>query len=244
MNPLITTWVTEPPITPALSLTPSRHRNATWMPWVGRNRLATPVEELEFVEQLGVFAGDSLVPFRRSDVTAVLNALRCGLRIDELFDKAPGLQPARLFAAYHHLEQRRTAANVAWTSITIAGRIEVFDEHRAEAATLLPSLVTRLDEVAVESPDEFDLVVLQLAAAVASTGAAARRIERVIEAAPDDSERAVELGRVLYNLTGAGVTSRPDFLPHRVGALVPARVAALLGEEVGESENCTRARRR
>ena len=244
MNPLITTWVTEPPITPSLGVTPSRHRNATWMPWVGRNRLATPAEEIEFVEQLGARAVESFVPFRRSDVTAVLNALRCGLRVEELFDKAPGLQPARLLAAYHHLEERRAEANLAWTSITIAGRIEVFRDHRAEAATLLPSLVTRLDEVTVESPDEFDLVVLQLAAAVASTGAAARRIERVIEAAPEASERAVELGRVLYNHTGAGLASRPDFLPHRVGALVPTRVAALLGEAVGEAENCTRARRR
>ncbi|MGI9645528.1 MAG: hypothetical protein ACR2O6_09495 [Ilumatobacteraceae bacterium] len=154
--------------------------------------------------------------------TPMLNALRCGLRVDELFEKAPGLEPARLFAAYHHLEERRAEANLAWTSITIAGRIEVFNDHRAEAATLLPSLVTRLDEVTVDSPDGFDLVVLQLAAAVASIGAAARRIERVIEASPDDSERAVELGRVLYNHTGAGLSSRPDGLrdPARCGEVV------------------------
>ena len=174
----------------------------------------------------------------------MLNALRCGLTADELFDRAPGLRPARLFAAYCELDRRRGEANLAWTSITIAGRVEVFREQREDAGALLPSLVTRLDEVAVESPAEFDLVLLQLAAAVASTGAAARRIERVIEAAPTDSDRGVELGRVLYNHTGAGLTSRPDFLAHRVGALVPTRVATLLGEAVGEPDNCTRARRR
>lgn len=243
MNPPITTWVTEPPIsTPAT--TASRHRNATWMPWIGRNRLATPHEEAEFVDGLAAMTGATSSTFRRSDVTAVLNALRCGLTVDELLDRAPGLCPGRLFAAYCELDRRRGEANLAWTSITIAGRVEVFREQREDAGKLLPTLVTRLDEVAVESPTEFDLVLLQLAAAVASTGAAARRIERVIEAAPTDSERAVELGRVLYNHTGAGLTGRPDFLPHRVGALVPTRVAALLGESVGEPDNCTRARRR
>ena len=249
MNPSITTWATEPPPfepppTMTASANPPRHQHASWMPWVGRNRLATPEEESVFIEELAARAGEQQVTIRRSDVTAVLNALRCGLTVDELFDRAPGLCPARLHAAYCELERRRYDASMAWTSIAIAGRVTVFEQCRDEAAKLVPALVTRLDEVVVENPGEFDLVLLQLAAAVASTNAAARRIERVIESSPDDSERSVELSRVLYNQGGDAVSSRPEFLAHRVGVLVPTRVAALLGESVTDTENCTRARRR
>lgn len=237
-------WAPEQAVGGPSNAPPPGHQHAVWMPWFGRNRLATPQEEAEFVDDLASRATHRPTTVRRSDVTAVLNALRCGLTVEQLLERAPGLCPARLHAAYCELERRRYDANLAWTTIAIAGRIDVFDRHRGEAAKLVPALVTRLDEVVVGSPEEFDLVLLQLAAAVASTNAAARRIERVIEASPADSERSVELGRVLYNHGGQGVTSRPDFLAHRVGALVPTRVAALLGESVTDTENCTRARRR
>jgi hypothetical protein len=166
------------------------------------------------------------------------------LTVEELLDRAPGVCPDRLQGAYCELERLRFESNLAWTTISIAGRIDVFERQGVEAGKLVPALVTRLDEVVMVSPGEFDLVLLQLAAAVASTNAAARRIERVIEAPPSDSDGAIELGRVLYNHGGDGVTSRSDFLAHRVGALVPTRVAALLGESVGETKNCTRVRRR
>ena len=237
MNPPTTTWVTEPPIVTATPSAPTpRHEHGIWMPWLGRNRLVTPAEEAEFVDQLAARAGVVRATVRRTDVTAVLNALRCGLTVGELFERAPGLCPARLYAAYCELERRRFDASLAWTSIAIAGRIDVFTEHRTEAAKLVPALVARLDEVVVETPDEFDLVLLQLAAAVASTNAAARRIERVIEASPLDSDRSIELGRVLYNHAGAGVTSRPDFLAHRVGTLVPTRRGAARGVDVGHRQ--------
>lgn len=240
----ITTGLTEPlgPASPPRRAPTPQH--AIWMPWTGRGRLATPEEEAVFVDELAWRSGDEPAAVRRSDVTAVLNALRCGLTVDELFDRAPGLHADRLYAAYCDLERRRAAAGVAWNEIAVAGRIDVFAEHRAEAAKLLPALVTRLDDIVVAEPDEFDLVLVQLAAAVASTGAAARRIERVIEASEPESRRAIELGRVLYHHGGEGVTGRPDFLAHRVGALVPPRVAALLGETVGPAETCSRARRR
>lgn len=240
----ITTGLTDPlgPASPPQRTPAAQH--SIWMPWVGRGRLASPEEEAVFVDELAWRAGDEPAAVRRSDVTAVLNALRCGLTVEELFERAPGLRADRLYAAYGDLDRRRSASSAAWTEIAVGGCIEVFARHRAEAAKLLPALVTRLDDVAVADPDEFDLVVVQLAAAVASTGAAARRIERVIETSDPESRRAIELGRVLYHHGGEGVTGRPDFLAHRVGALVPARVAALLDENAGQVENCSRTRRR
>lgn len=237
VSPLTTPAGRQPAHRPHLPLAP-------WMPWIGRQRPATPDEEAAFADELARRAAGSEAPVRRSDVTAVLNALRCGLTAAELFEEAPGLRPERLHAAYCELEYLRFEASLAWSTIAASGHIEVFEDHRAAAAKLLPAVVSRLDDVARTAPEEFDLVALQLAAAVASTNAAARRIERVIAAAPAGSTRAVTLGRVLYDpCGGGGVTGRPDFLAHRVGALVPARVAALLGEPVaGESSVCTRGR--
>lgn len=243
MHRTIASGVNDPTIgAPTVPSTP-RQEHASWMPWVGRNRLATPEEEAAFVDELAIRVETPATAIRRSDVTAVVNALRCGLTAAQLLERAPGLRADRLHAAYCELERRRYEASMAWTSIAISGRIDVFVEHREQAAKLLPAPVARLGEVMVECPADFDLVLLQLAATVASTNAAVRRIERVIEAAPLDSERAVELGRALYNPNGAALTGRPDFLPHRVGTLVPPRVAALL-DETDPDVDCTRARRR
>lgn len=224
------------------TVAPALRPLATWMPWSGRNRPATPLEEQDFVRHLAERAGIERVAFRRSDVTAVLNALRCGLTVDELLEQAPGLQPRRLYSAYRQLEHLRCTSEFAWVAIAISGSIETFEEYAEEAAKLLPALVARLTEVARSGPEEFDLVLLQLSAAVTSTGAAAQRIERVIEASPDGSDRPIDLGRVLYDPTGAGLTSRPDYLPSRVGTLVPVRVAALLGESVEDIESAVRPR--
>lgn len=242
MNQRISTRAPSPATGTPAPVAPIATRHASWMPWTGRGRPATPEEEVAFVDGLLVLAEGRPATFRRSDVTAVMNALRCGLTVGELFEFAPGLRPERLHAAYCDLERRRYEAGLAWTTITVAGRIDVFLHHRGEAAKLVPALISRLDEVARSTPEEFDLVLLQLAAAVASAHAAARRIERVIAASPPDSERAIELGRVLYNPTSEGVTGRPDFLAHRVGALVPTRVAALLEETDDVAAPCTRGR--
>ncbi len=203
---------------------------ASWMPWIGPNRPVSPSEESVFVRDLAALVVERDAEFRRSDVTAVLNALRCGLTVDSLLEQAPGLQPDRLFAAYLELDRLRFASEFAWTAIALSGTLETFHEHREEAAKLLPALIARLDEAERTDPENFDAVLLELAGAVSATGVAVERIEHVLcDASPD---RAVDLGRVVYNPDGSGLTSRADYLPSRVGTLVPTRVASLLGESV------------
>ena len=54
---------------------------------------------------------------RRGDMTALLNALRCGLDAADLLGRAPGLRPDRLIVAHAALDARRREAVAAWQRI-------------------------------------------------------------------------------------------------------------------------------
>ena len=57
-------------------------------------------------------------------------------------------------------------------------------------------------------------------------------LERRLAESATDPQRARELGTLLYDVYGQGAWSLPTFLPPRVGALVPLRLGALLGDDV------------
>ena len=88
-----------------------------WLPWSSSGAISTASREREFIAELTHRAGGVADESTRSDITAVLNALRGGLTIDQLFANAPGLRPERLYGAYERLEALRREASAAWSAI-------------------------------------------------------------------------------------------------------------------------------
>lgn len=199
-----------------------------WLPWRCRNWPSTPAEEHRFVVDLTHLADpDATAPHTRSDVTAVLNALRGGLTADQLVEKVPGLPPHRLVAAYRDLETRRAAAAQAWIALVHDGTANALATHAAAASALVPVLIERLYATAGLGPDAYRTTLARLSSYVEATHRNVGEIETALALWP---ERAVELGARLYNPYGDALTNRVDHLAQRVGTLTPTRVAALLGE--------------
>jgi hypothetical protein len=199
-----------------------------WLPWRCRNWPSTPDEEHRFVVELALRADpDATGRHNRSDVTAVLNALRGGLTADQLIEKVPGLPPHRLLAAYRDLEQRRSVSADAWRSVVAEGTPEGLRDHGSAAAALVPVLIERLWATAELGPEAYGSTIVRLASYVEATQRNVTEIETALGLWP---ERAVELGARLYNPYGDAITNRVDHVARRVGALTPNRVAALLGE--------------
>ncbi|MFT4773504.1 MAG: hypothetical protein ACI9ME_000803 [Ilumatobacter sp.] len=212
--------------------TRSRPARTIWMPWTPGTKANTPIAEASFVVRLEVLARGKQKANTRSDTTAVLNALRCGLVVDDLLEQAPGLDPARILGAYRALDELRERASTAWSLIAADMTREAVFEFGEEAGKLLPSLVGRLYAVIQSSPDDLGPAIRKMAASVQIAESAVRVIEQELHISAVRSEQRTSLGRLLYDPRGAGATSRPDYLARRVGTLVPTAVAALLGERV------------
>jgi hypothetical protein len=216
-----------------------------WMPWRADNRPATARDERRFVAELHVLADRSAGTTNRpadsygsedrhprSDATALLNALRCGLSAAELFEQAPGLDPVDVLAAYLDLETRRATAADAWDQILADPRIEVLAVWGPRAATLMSPLVGQLLEVSRRRPGRYATAVANHGAAVDEVTRCVAEVEAALDAERSGSHRSVELGRILYDPAGAALTNQPAHLPARVGTLTPSRAATLLGERL------------
>lgn len=203
---------------------------AMWMAWTPGSVPNTTAAETSFLRGLVGICHERRIEARRSDVTAVLNAIRCGLTVVELFEQAPGLVAERLYDAYLDIDERRLRSLGAWQAITVAPTAEQLATSALEAGKLFPSFVSQLQRVAVESPERLESVVHEMIDSSIATSVRARGIEHELAEVSPCSARGDELMRHFYDPTGDGITSRPDHVPHRVGTLVPTRVAALLGE--------------
>lgn len=222
-----------PPRAPEVIGDPHPSRPAAiWQLWPGPGAPATTAEEHTFVARLATLApatGGRPAPRERRVVTAVLNALRCGITVDDLLDRAPGLRPCDLLDAYRDLDRRRRIAVRAWHAMERRRTIDSLTEHGPVAAQLLPVLVARL-VTAAEIGGERGVAYAIAAASVdlAATAETELRLETAM-ARRSGAERAA-VGRQLYDLYEPGLWSTASYLPTRVGSLVPVRVAALLGE--------------
>lgn len=203
-----------------------------WMPWTGGSRVNTTTEEANFLVRLSDRAGGTVSDYRRPDITALLNALRCGLTVDDLFERAPGLVAEQLFGAYIALEQLRYRAETAWEMISDQGTPEAVVTLGPEAAKLVPSLVGQLFAVVESAPHRVPALVAAMRDDILSTRQSVRTIEHALQESLGNPERSMDLGRLLYDPSGHGAASDPSFLSRRVGTLVPTCVAALLGERV------------
>lgn len=209
----------------------SQRNAAIWQLWPGHDAPATAREEQRFSARLEELSPPAGTPARwtRRQVTAVLNALRCGITVDDLLVRAPGLRPSELLSAYRHLERRRAGAVRAWELIVHERTVAALAEHGPLAARLLPVVVARLVTAAETSGDRGVAFSVDAAIAdIAAVDAVACEIESAMQDA-DHAERS-ELGRQLYDLHEPGLWSHPAHLPRRVGSVVPVQVAALMGE--------------
>jgi hypothetical protein len=206
------------------------HSNPIWSPWHGRNWPLTPSEEEAFVLELSIRVDDASATPRRSDFTAVLNALRGGISVAQLREFAPGLSLTRVYGAYNELERRRRNAEDAWHAIVRTGTAAALDEFGDAAAQLLPSLVAQLRSVVDIEPRELATTCRRMTQRVHQVQHDVSHIEQALEKFDPASPRGVTLGALLIGSHGAGLASRIDFLPRRVGLLEPTRAAALLGE--------------
>lgn len=199
------------------------------LPWTDPAPPATSTREAAFVADLHRSTADGPRPHRRSDVTAVLNALRGGLTVARLLEVAPGLDPDRLLEAYSTLEAKRAAAESAWLAIVADPTTAVFARHAHDAGRLLPVPVESLTAVAATSPSELGRAVARAASAVHAARARLVHLEGALDA-EDDAERAALLGALLLDNSSNCAYADDHHLPRRVGALLPAHVAALLSE--------------
>lgn len=201
-----------------------------WHLWPGRHWPASRAEEADFAAALAA-ARPPARDCDRGDVTAVLNALRCGIGLDELRVLVPGVDVARLHVAYRRLDDRRVAALAAWDALCADPGGVAVSRLAQQAATLLPVPVYRL----VRSPrlsgsDGLAGAVADATAAMARVGAQVEAVEARLASLRVPSPEGVELGRVLYDPYTPGLWAHPYYRPTRVGTLMPLRVRDLLGE--------------
>jgi hypothetical protein len=217
------------------------------MPWRASNRPATTRDERRFLADLRALAQRRGGPDTaercatddagvhadrqpRSDVTVLLNALRCAMSVQDLFEQAPGLRAGAVLAAYLDLEARRQRAVDAWEQLLADPRPEALEQWGPDAATLMSPAVGQLLEVSRSKPANYAAAVERWGVAVAEVARCVAEVEVALDAERPGSTRSVELGRILYDPAGSGLTGQPAHLPTRIGTLTPSRVATLLGE--------------
>ncbi len=205
-----------------------------WQLWPGRNWPLTAEEELIFEAELVERANGRKkrrLTVSRGEITAVCNAMRCGLTVDELLQRAPGLKPQGLLAAYDLLEKLRLRSVNAWGHIAEQRSLEAVVDHGYAARVLVPWGVSVVSaDVADASDDEIARRVERVLARVEQTHQHARDIEAKLAHCEAPSTVGIELGRVLYDPYDPGVWDKSDFIPDRVGVLTPRRLARMLDE--------------
>ena len=215
-------------------------RTYVWQLWPGRNYPCTAAEDAPFVKDLREGADKSRpkaeskkrrVAVDRGDITSVLNSLRCGLTYEELAKRAPGLKAHRLLAAYEEVDRLRLQSVTAWEELCSDGGLESIVNWSQAASVLMGTPVRRVSpnssEVADKTLREQVRIVQEKVTAV---GKRAERVEAILDEKRCSAREAVELGRLLYDPYDPSLWADPYFLPKRVGALMPLRLADLLGE--------------
>lgn len=202
-----------------------------WHLWPGRHWPASAQEERAFVDDLAALAGEPARAAARYDITAVLNALRCGVTVPELLTYAPGSDPACLLAAYRDLEGRRVASVNAWYALREDPSYSALTEHGPAAGLLLPAPVKRIVSISgIVSAPTLARVIAQEDADVSRALRSAAQVEADLARRTPPDECGVALGAILHNPIQPGLWGHPYYLPPRVGTLSPLRVADLLGE--------------
>ena len=208
--------------------------DSLWRVWPGREWPASGDEERALLAGLELRAPgtEALAPTeaRRGDMTALLNALRCGLDAADLLGRAPGLRPDRLIVAHAALDARRREAVAAWQRIASNPTPESLATWGDTAAALVPVVIARLHDLGDVDSAELQSLVAACAADIDRVGRLAASVEHDMSDPGVPPRRRAALAALLFGGAGAGLWHHECYLAQRVGSLVPVRVAALLGE--------------
>jgi hypothetical protein len=195
-----------------------------WSTWSARAWPLSVDEEAAFRHELGP-AGPV---FDRDDISFLVTALRCGATVETITEVAPGLEPARLAAAYDHLESlRRDGAEEFSTLLAMTGGRDDLPTLYLDAARLMPVAVGRL--VSVHGTPEFERVRQRSLDQLRACRAAADELEEHLQRTGYGQFRR-QLAIELHNPFGLGIWGHPYYLPRRVADLSPGRLRDLLGE--------------
>lgn len=205
-----------------------------WHLWPGRHWPALPEEEQQFVLDLQDLADDRSAGLDRMHFTAVVNALRCGITVNELLAVVPGMLPTDLLAAYVQLERLRMQAWHAWEEIVESPTVATITEHGADASTLLPVPLYRIATVAshVATPGALRDAVRAVSGEIGKLARQSEVVEALLARCTPPDARGVSIGTKLHHPKEPALWGNPYFLPSRVTCLSPVRVADLLGERV------------
>lgn len=215
----------------------SARRIELWTPWGSPGRPGTAADEDRFIAHLrGIVEarGSGAVPYARQHVTSLVTALRNGLTAAQMIQMAPGLQPAALLAAHDDLEARRRTSVAAWQAIVQSPDQATLAEFGATAAVLLQVVIVHLGALRLRrhtDAAELRATILGIDDEVRRTVESTILLEERLDAGSLSATQEAQVGEMLYDAFGEGAWSLSTFLAPRVGTLVPARVAALLGEE-------------
>lgn len=205
-------------------------RPVAWLPWAQPGTPTTARDEQRFLADLEQHAGGITAPHTRRDLTAVLNALRGGLDVGDLLERAPGVAPDRLYGAYLQLDSLRADACDAWQAIVADGSRAGLLRHGSSAARLVPVAVAELRRSVQHGADAISVEIERVDGRIRQAAELVARFEHELDHCHPSPERARAIGEQLYNPYEASMYFDSWFLPTRVGAIVPTRVAALLGE--------------
>jgi hypothetical protein len=214
-----------------------------WSPWTSNPRPSSADEEVAFVERLRELAElpehASRAPHRRhnrADITAMVTALRSAFTADRLIEAAPGLSPRLVLSAYADVEQRRRAAETAWTRIVAHPTASTLEHIGDIAARLLHAPVSRLRAIAARFGNDAARIAREVETInqqITTTAALADTLERAMSDTAAPATLRAELGALLYDGLDDGVWGLAAYLPARVGAIVPTRLARLLTPQEG-----------
>ncbi len=234
--PIITTHADDQLVDDAIPARRPRQRPTTTLrsvallPWATFGHIATAADEARFVDELERRSNGVTTEHRRSDVTALLNALRGGLGVESLLAQAPGLRPERLLGAYRALGAALRSAADACETILEHPAPATLAEFGDRAALLLPTPIGHLRRIAHHAPQRLRDETTCVGLAVERAAATVRHLERRLDTDGLTAEERAAIAGRLFDQHGDCALAHDDFLPARVGALVPTRVASLLGE--------------
>lgn len=201
----------------------------SWHPWpVERAWPLRYDEEATFAAALADAAAGRTVCWSRSDLTAVVTALRQGVTADQLQAAAPGRDPAALHAAYHAADRGRRRATDALTRLLNEPTMGTLATDGPTAARLLPRPVRDLLALAHHTAGAANqLAAAKIRTRTVEAAAAAADLERHV-AALRLREDAADRARQLFHPHQPCAWSHAYFVPARVGELTPVRLASVL----------------
>ena len=212
-----------------------------WHLWPSRRFPASAAEEVATIADLTTRANRPASTFERGDLTGLLNMLRLGMSVTEVWRYAPGFEADRLLAAYHFIESRRAESAQSFALMLADPLRSDLNELAELASPLVPvptyrivSAVRAYEEGAsnAERAEELELAISLIETTCAAAISQARALEEnLVLIASRDPEAAVKVARRLYDPYDVCLWADPFYIPRRVTDLLPSRVSDLLNED-------------